>query len=202
MVSMRHAVSVASENAAARSQGIPSGILARFPCRHDDVLGRGSGGMLAEQAEAPAERLVAAEAGLTGTAREAGVDHHPVAGGNASHRGSHRLHHPRGIRADDVRQLELEPRQPARDPEIEVIERRHAHPHAHLVRALDGRLGEIAHGEVLDAADGVERERAHQKRALGTCSPWRQPERHGGGRCRACGGRRGTPAGCRARSRR
>ena len=74
VTSMRHAVSVASVNAAASIGSASSRHRAHVRRRHHDVLGQRARKVLAEDAEADAERLLAGEAVLARAVADARVD--------------------------------------------------------------------------------------------------------------------------------
>ena len=180
VVSIRHAVSVASENAAAWAHGIVRRHRRQVLGRHDHELGRGAGPVLAERrgrsrqsdsspsrqaAHAPQERP-----GLIMTRSP---------GRTLRHRGPDRRRPPR--RRPSPRCAERRSARPAGPSATKRSSRLSA---AAWIRtrtssgALELGARQLAHGQVLEAADAVEREGLHRREraqndGLSTCSPGR-----------------------------
>ena len=133
----------------------------------DHVFRGGPGAVLAEHAEARAGRFLAGSAGGAPAARDAGVDHDPVAGSNPLDGRADRLDDASAVRAHDVREAVSHTEQAVDDEEIEPVERRGVHPHADIAGRLDLGTGKLPQRQVVEPAHGVEREGLHR------CAPLR-----------------------------
>jgi len=133
---MRQAVSVTRENAAASAQ--VSGVL----LGHYDILRHRSRQLLAQNAVAATQRLLAGAAVFARIVGDARIDHDPVARSYRPDFGPDGIHDTRAIRAHDVGKAVFV-RQPAHHEQVEVVERRGARRHADLVRAQGARTGRV-----------------------------------------------------------
>ena len=118
--------------------------------------------MLAEQAEARTEWLLAGQTIRACAVADAGVDHDGVAGGHREHGVAHGLHDASAVRAEYPRRRDGHARQSAQQEEVEVIQCRGAHAEAHVGRGAQLRHGKIiAKFDLLGAAVGGDGECSH-----------------------------------------
>ena len=152
--SIRHAVSVAREKAAASGPRHLRRHRRHVRGRHHHQFRGGARAVLAQDREVGAERLLARQAGGAAAAGDAGVEHHPVARADAGDLGADRLHDPGAVGADDVGEADC-----ARSGSPPVTKRStrlsaaHADPHPYVVgRAQRGRRHLLQH-EAVEPAD-------------------------------------------------
>jgi hypothetical protein len=91
--------------------------------------------VLAEQVEVDAHRLLAVPAVLAGATVDAGRHRHVIARLEPLDCVAHLADDPRRVRPGDVGHLQVQPRQPAPRPHVEVVQRRRLHVDEHLVAA-------------------------------------------------------------------
>ena len=98
--------------------------------RNDDVLGEGSPRVLAQDPVSRAQALLAGEAHLARAAEEARLDEHAVARREARDPLAERVDDARGVRARNLREWHV--RDSVAHEDVEPVERRRPHGHAHV----------------------------------------------------------------------
>ncbi len=136
--SMRRADDATSPDAAACSHESDGGFDLTFTAGSDDRLGVGSPTVLADDAEAATERHVASGAGRAVPARGRRVDHHLVAHRDLGDVVADRIDDAGPVGAAHVGERRRR-RHAARDPQVQMVQRRCAQDDAHLVGAGVGR---------------------------------------------------------------
>jgi hypothetical protein len=116
--------------------------------REHDEFAQGSRQVLAEQPIVLTQRVLSGVAELAAMARDAGIDHHPVAGRSSRDSVSDRFYNPSTVTTQDVREGEGQPWESAQRPEIEVIECRGLEPDQHLTGFRHSRCRNLGNLEL------------------------------------------------------
>src|SRR6185436_5832540 len=198
VTSMRHAVMLTRTNAAASSYD-RGGQRDDVPALDRDVLGQPAVGVLAQDAVAYAQAVLAAQAELAGPVVEVRVDRDPVAHRDVADLGSDCCHVTGYIAAGPEWHGQGEAGQAFSDEQVQVIQRGGSDAHQH-VAGPDLRVRDVLVAEPVESAVLSERERLHARpRGRVTRPPARSSERspappccRRGSCCRASAG--GTPA--------
>src|SRR5258708_11246551 len=118
--------------------------------------------MLADDAKARTQGLLAVEAVLTGAIADAGVDEDHVAWRDMPHVGTDFLHDAGAISAQDPRWRDEHAGKTANLEQVETIERRRANADEHVCRAMEHGLGQIlAIFDLIEAAVRRYRQSSH-----------------------------------------
>jgi hypothetical protein len=118
--------------------------------------------MLAEDAIARTERLLAGKAVLTGAIAQARIDDDVIADRDAADIGADLVDDAGGVRAKNPGRRIRHAGQAGDDEEVEMVERRGAHADAHIRRANHlGNRKIVAILDAIEAAVAGDRQRAH-----------------------------------------
>ncbi len=160
VTTIRHAVMLVRMKEAASSNEIDAGRGRTLSPRTATSSARPPGRVLAQDAVAHAEAVLALGAELAAAAREVGIDRHPVADLDAGHLRADLGDLARDVAARPERQRRLERGDALADEEVEMVQGAGAHPHQHLA-GLDLGVGDVLQLELVGTAELVERERLH-----------------------------------------
>src|SRR5687767_13383456 len=118
--------------------------------------------MLTEQPKAGAERLLSAATEFAVAAGDSRVDHHGVAGLHATNVPSDGIHYPGRIGTHDPGRNDRHAGHPAKDEQVEMVQRRGVNAYTNVVRVFDFRDAQTGRElEFLEPAVGGDRQSSH-----------------------------------------
>src|SRR5690348_3041260 len=111
--------------------------------RHDDIFREGSRQVLAENPESHAQRLLAVATVFAGAIANTRIDDDRVADRHVAHLLASGIYDSRPVGAEYPTGSDVDARKTAHDEEVEVVERRRAHPNPDIGRPPDRRHRQI-----------------------------------------------------------
>src|SRR6185436_10545308 len=105
--------------------------------------------------------MLTSPAELARVIRNAGVNHHPIAGLDPGHTSADFDNLPRTVRSQDVRILQLRVREAVDNEQIEMIQGSRANADPHIARTWWGRVRDVGNRDLVQTTGAAEDTRLH-----------------------------------------